>query len=67
MRKNTKKPIAQVTINADKGRVPVGIMNAEQALKLPDCPEKEFSHPDHEAGATDIFVRRVELGFIARR
>jgi hypothetical protein len=55
------KTIVEVALNADGERVPIGIMNAEQALGLPADIDIEVSHPEHEAGATDTFITRDEL------
>jgi hypothetical protein len=54
-------PIVEVAVNSDCNRVPLGLMNAEQALALPEQIEFEVSHPDHEAGATETFISKDEL------
>ena len=53
--------IVEVTVKLDGDRTPVGLMNAEQALALPDGMDFEVSHPDDEAGATETFITRQEL------
>jgi hypothetical protein len=57
-----KHAIVEVLItSADGDRVPVGLMNTEQALSLPPEIDIEVSHPAHQAGSTDIFMDRAEL------
>jgi hypothetical protein len=36
-------------------------MNIKQALEMAERANFEFSHPEHEAGRTDIFVSRDVL------
>jgi hypothetical protein len=50
-----------VVIEAERNRLPVGIMNVEQALALPGELDANFSHTDHEPGVTNLFVDRREL------
>lgn len=57
----SKKPLVEVAVETEEGRVPLGIMNAKQALALPDDLNVEVSHPDHEPGNTDRFIRKDEL------
>jgi hypothetical protein len=61
MKKKSKPPIVEVAVTSEEGRVAVGIMNAEQALELADSVDVEVSHPDHEAGETDVFIGADEL------
>ncbi|MFK0329682.1 hypothetical protein ACIQUB_01000 [Rhizobium sp. NPDC090275] len=61
MKKKSKPPIVEVAVTSEEGRVAVGIMNAEQALELADSVDVEVSHPDHEAGKTDVFIAADEL------
>jgi hypothetical protein len=61
MKKKSKPPIVEVAVTSEEGRVAVGIMNAEQALELADSVDVEVSHPDHEAGETDVFIAAEEL------
>jgi hypothetical protein len=57
-----EKKIVEVSVKDDDGeRVPVGIMNAKQALSLPEEMDVSVSHPDRKAGATDEFIDRDEL------
>jgi hypothetical protein len=56
-----RKSVVEVAINSNGNRIPVGLMNAEQALALPDEIDFDVSHPDHEAGTTDNFIGRDEL------
>jgi hypothetical protein len=56
-----KSPIVEVTVASEDGRVPVGIMNADQALELSRDVDVEVSHPDHAAGETDVFIGTEEL------
>ncbi|MFS2153321.1 hypothetical protein [Rhizobium sp. Rhizsp42] len=53
--------IVEVAVTSDGDRIPLGLMNAEQALELPEEIEIEVSHPDHEAGSTDTFISKGEL------
>jgi hypothetical protein len=53
--------IVEVAVNSGGDRIPVGLMNAGQALALPEEIEFEVSHPDHEAGATETFISTDEL------
>ena len=47
-----EKKIVEVTVTNDGGeQVPVGIMNTNQALSLPQEMDVSVSHPDREAGA----------------
>ncbi len=57
-----KHAIVEVSVtSADGDRIPVGLMNAQQALSLPPDIDIEVSHPTHAAGSTDIFVDRATL------
>lgn len=49
-----------VVRNGDQ-RVPVGLVNLKQALEMSEKLVFEFSHPEHEAGKTDVFVGREVL------
>ncbi|WP_245443137.1 hypothetical protein [Rhizobium sp. H4] len=57
----SKKQLVEVSVDTEEGRVPLGIMNARQALALPDDLDVEISHPDHEPGNTDRFIQKDEL------
>jgi cold shock CspA family protein len=57
----SKKPLVEVAVDTKEGQKPLGIMNSEQALSLPDHMEVKISHPDHEAGKTDVFISKEEL------
>ncbi|MBW9118102.1 hypothetical protein JNB88_31300 [Rhizobium cauense] len=57
-----EKKLVEVTVKADGGaRIPLGIMNTQQAISLPDGLPVEVSHPDHEPGTTDVFIDKDEL------
>jgi len=57
-----KHAIVEVSVtSADGDRVPVGLMNTQQALSLPPEIDIEVSHPAHKAGSTDIFMNRAAL------
>ncbi|OOO40632.1 hypothetical protein EFR00_15850 [Rhizobium sophoriradicis] len=58
---SSKKQLVEVAVDTEEGRVPLGIMNAKQALELPDDLDVEVSHPDHEPGSTDGFIQKDEL------
>lgn len=56
------KEIVEVKVTTDGGeQVPVGIMNTEQALLLPEEMEVTVSHPHRASGATGEFIGRDEL------
>ena len=59
MQKN--KPLVEVVVSTKKGKVPLGIMNTEQALALPDEIDAKVSHPDHKPGETDVYIPLNEL------
>lgn len=61
-----RKRVVEVAVESDGGLVPVGIMNLEQALALPDDIDAKISHPEQTAGAADLFVDRRELTSKAR-
>ncbi len=57
-----KHAIVEVSVtNPDGDRIPVGLMNTQQALSLPPEIDIEVSHPAHQAGSTDIFMDRAAL------
>ncbi|NLR97230.1 hypothetical protein HGP17_10325 [Rhizobium sp. P38BS-XIX] len=56
-----QKAIVEVVAIEGEERVPVGIVSVKQALEMPTRDGVEYSHPDHEAGATDVFVTQQEL------
>ncbi len=54
--------IVEVTVVADDGGlVPIGIMNAKQALSLPEELDVSISHPDGEDGSPDGLIDRQGL------
>jgi hypothetical protein len=57
----TKNIIVEVTVASEGERVPMGLMNTEQALALPEELDVEISHPEHEPGETETFISREEL------
>jgi hypothetical protein len=59
MQKN--KPLVEVVVATSEGKVPLGIMNTEQALALPEEIEAKVSHPDHKPGETDVYIPLDEL------
>ncbi|MEV4608917.1 hypothetical protein MRBLMR1_003985 [Neorhizobium sp. LMR1-1-1.1] len=56
-----RKKVVEVAVEADGGLVPVGIMNLDQALALPDEIDAKISQPEQAAGAVDLFVDRREV------
>lgn len=56
-----RKTVVEVAVEADGGLVPVGIMNLDQALSLPDGIDVKISHTEQAADAGDLFVDRREL------
>ncbi|MFK4772251.1 hypothetical protein [Rhizobium sp. ZW T2_16] len=56
-----RKKVVEVAVEADGGLVPVGIMNLDQALALPDEIDAKISQPEQAAGAADLFVDRREV------
>lgn len=61
MELDKQNKIVEIAVTTDGDRIPLGLMNAEQALELPDQIEIEVSHPEHEAGSTEIFISKDEL------
>jgi hypothetical protein len=57
----TRKKLVEVAVPRGDDHVPLGIMTAHQAFDLPLNLEFKVSHPDHEPGATDLFVDRSVL------
>ena len=57
----SKKQLVEVAVDTEEGRVPLGIMNAGQALALSGDVAVEVAHPDHGPGKTDLFIRKDEL------
>ncbi|PWE53760.1 hypothetical protein DEM27_24820 [Metarhizobium album] len=56
------KTTVEISVTSDEGvRTPIGLMTPRQALQLPDHVEFEASHPDHEAGNTDVLLDREML------
>ncbi len=57
-----KNVIVEVSVNSAAGdRIPVGLMNAEQALSLPEEIDIEVSHPERQSGDPEIFMDRSAL------
>jgi hypothetical protein len=54
------KIVEAVVRNGDR-RIPIGLMTVKQALEMVERSNFEFSHPEYEAGRTDIFVSRDVL------
>ncbi len=54
--------IVEVTVLTDDGgQLPIGIMNAKQALYLPEELDVSISHPDGEEGLPDGLIDRQGL------
>lgn len=63
--------IVEAVIRNGNQRVPVGLVSIKQALEMTknaglrygqvESSRFEFSHPEYEAGKTDIFVSREAL------
>ncbi len=56
--KKTKKKIVEATVKVDGKRVPVGLMNTNQALDMPAEQGMKFSHPDKKPGETGVLLSR---------
>ena len=56
-----EKAIVEVVASEGHVKVPIGIVSVKQALDMQPADGIAYSHPDHEAGATDIFVTQAEL------
>ena len=57
-----KHAIVEVSVIGIEGEgVVVGLVNAQQALALPEEIKFEVSHPGIEAGGTDFLMDRVEM------
>jgi hypothetical protein len=61
LREGAMHKIVEAVVRSGDRRVPVGLMNIKQALEMSDKTIFEFSHPEHEAGKTDIFISREVL------
>ncbi len=55
------KKLVEVTVPQGSDHVPLGIMNAQQALDLPADIDVRVTHPDRTATAADLFMDRSEL------
>ncbi|MNE33803.1 hypothetical protein D3C80_1274940 [compost metagenome] len=55
------KKLVEVTVPHGSDHVPLGIMNAQQALDLPADIEVRVTHPDRTGAAADLFMDRSEL------
>lgn len=53
--------IVEVTAVRPGGRIPLGLLTARQALKMPDIEELQFRHPDDKRPLT-----REELAKIVK-
>jgi hypothetical protein len=56
-----EQAIVEIVATEGESKVPMGIVSVKQALDMPAADGIEYSHPDHEAGATDVFVTQEEL------
>ena len=65
--KDAKPPLVEVATVTPDGTVPLGIMNAEQALSLPEDIDVVVSHPDEKTGEKETLVDRSELKELAAR
>lgn len=57
----SRKKLVEVAVPRGDEHIPLGIMTAHQALDLPPHIDVKVSHPDHEPGATDLFIDRSAL------
>ncbi len=55
------KKMVEATVTVEGARVPIGLMNVDQALELARESGMKFSHPDGVAGETDHLLTRGEL------
>jgi hypothetical protein len=53
--------IVEAVIRRGDQRIAVGLVSIKQALDMPQRGIYEFSHPEHEAGKTDVFLTREAL------
>ena len=53
--------VVEVVAEVENGVVPLGIMNAEQAMTLPSDVHVKISHPNDEPGETDRYLDRYEF------
>ncbi|WFU86519.1 hypothetical protein QA644_15575 [Rhizobium sp. CC1099] len=58
--------IVEATVKVDGKRVPLGIMNAQQALDMPAEEGMKFSHPDGKPGETDVLLNREQLDKVVK-
>ncbi len=54
-------PLIEIFARGAHGYVPVGIVNVEQALSMPDHPKLKFSHPHGDAADTGVYIDRDQL------
>lgn len=59
------KKMVEATVKLDGNRVPIGLMNVDQALDLAKESGMRFSHPDGVAGETDDLLTRKQLETLA--
>jgi hypothetical protein len=53
--------IVEAVVRRGDRRIAVGLVSIKQALEMPERGIYEFSHPEYEAGKTDVFVTRETL------
>lgn len=56
-----EKKVVEVVAEVEDELVPLGIMNADQALSLPSDVDVKISHPDEEPGETERYLDREEF------
>jgi hypothetical protein len=56
-----RKAIVEVVATEGSAKVPIGIVSVKQALEMPQTEGVEYSHPEHQAGETDVFVTQEQL------
>lgn len=50
------KTLVEVVVPTPEGKLPLGIMNVEQALSLPDDIEAEVLNPGSKPGEKDAYM-----------
>lgn len=56
-----EQAVVEIVAAEGESKVPMGIVSVKQALDMPAAEGIEYSHQDHEAGPTDVFVNQKEL------
>ncbi|WFU91401.1 hypothetical protein QA644_24890 (plasmid) [Rhizobium sp. CC1099] len=59
--RKTVSPLIEIVTRGDQGYVPLGIVNVEQALRMPQHLDLQFSHPEHDPAQGRVYIDRIQL------